>query len=134
VNGRRDGIVETWVGTHSQYFQLFQKKPWFKKLNAERHIITIINRMISNHTCLRSHLRRISILEIQICVCGVDYETVDHVLWRCRRFQAQRHHLVDELQQLGVPSGVPVRDLMGSHNWKGLQACSSFFKKCGVTV
>jgi hypothetical protein len=43
-------------------------------------------------------------------------------------------HLVGELQQLGVPSGVPIRDLMGSHNWRGLQACSSFYKKCGVTV
>jgi hypothetical protein len=69
--------------------------------------------MISNHTCLRSQLRRIGVLENQLCECGADYETVDHVLWRYGRFQALRLHLMSQLQQLGVPSEVmSVRDLI----------------------
>jgi hypothetical protein len=80
------------------------------------------------------HLRRIGILEIQLCECGEDYETMDHMLWRCGRFQAQRRHLVDELKRLGIPSEFPVRDLMESHNWKGLQACSSFFNAASPSL
>jgi hypothetical protein len=37
--------------------------------------------VLSNHSCLRSHLGRINIVENFLCVCLRDYETIDHVMW-----------------------------------------------------
>jgi hypothetical protein len=57
--------------------------PWLRRFDGDRVIISMINRMMTNHPCLRSHLGRIGIVESPMCVCSRDYETVDHVLWGC---------------------------------------------------
>ena len=115
-------------------FPNISQKPWFTKYNAERHVITKINRMISNHTCLRTHLSRIGIIETRLCECGEDYDTLEHILWACARFRTERRQLIHELKNLGTPTFVPVRDLLGGRHWNGLQACCSFFKKCGLLI
>jgi hypothetical protein len=60
--------------------------PWFRRFDCNRVIISMINRMMANHACLRSHLGRIGIVKSLMCVCSRDYETVDHVLWDARDF------------------------------------------------
>jgi ribonuclease HI len=115
-------------------FPTIPKIPWFVKLKAERQTITTINRIISNHTCLKPHLHRIGIIDAQVCECGEDYETVDHVLWSCGRFRQERLHLMAKLLQLGCPSNIPIRDLIGGRHWNGLRACCSFFKKCKLRI
>jgi hypothetical protein len=42
--------------------------------------VTSMNRMMSNHSCLRSHLGRINIVENLMCVRLGDYETINHVM------------------------------------------------------
>jgi hypothetical protein len=49
--------------------------PWFKRFDGDRVIISMINRMMANHSCLRSHLGRIGIVESSMYVCFV--ETID---------------------------------------------------------
>jgi ribonuclease HI len=115
-------------------FPTIPRKPWFTKLEAERRVITAINRMISNHTCLNTHLYRIGIKDSQLCPCNEDYETLDHVMWACVRFRTERRHMVSELARLDIPIYVPVRDLLGGRYWKGLQICCSFLKKCGLSI
>jgi hypothetical protein len=46
-----------------------------------------------------------------MCVCADDYETVDHLIWHCERFQLERHRLIDALAALNVSIGIPIRDL-----------------------
>jgi hypothetical protein len=111
-----------------------QEKSWFVSFEAEQHVITKINRLISNHTCLRTHLNRIGIVDNRICECGEDYDTVDHLLWSCVRFREQLHNLLTKLNLLGTPAFVPVRDLLGSHHWMGMRECCLFLKECGVNI
>jgi hypothetical protein len=54
--------------------------PWFRRFDGDRVMISMINRMMANHSCLRSHLGRIGIMESPTYVCSRDHETVDHVL------------------------------------------------------
>jgi hypothetical protein len=54
--------------------------PWFRYFDGDQVIISMMNRMIANHLCLRSHLGRIGIVESPMCVCSWDYQTGDHVL------------------------------------------------------
>jgi ribonuclease HI len=115
-------------------FPTIPKKSWFTKLKADRQVISTINRMISNHTCLNTHLHRIGIKDSQLCQCEEDYQTLDHVLWACVRFRADRRSMISELVRLDTPIYVPVRDLLGGQYWKGLQLCCSFLKKCGLSI
>jgi hypothetical protein len=66
---------------------------WFKRFDGDRVIISTINRMMANHSCLRSYLGRNGIMESPMCACLRDYETIDHVLWGCERFAAKRPQL-----------------------------------------
>jgi hypothetical protein len=67
--------------------------PWFRRFDGNQVIISMINGMMANHSCFRSHLGRIGILKSPICVCSQDYERVDYVLWGCERFDAERPQL-----------------------------------------
>jgi hypothetical protein len=55
--------------------------PCFRRFDSNWCVVTSMNRMMPNHSCLRSHLKRINIGENLLCVCLGDYETIDHVLW-----------------------------------------------------
>jgi hypothetical protein len=65
-------------------FSIFPRvrlSPWFLDVVADRPVITVISRLISNHTRVRAaHLSRINIVAEALCGCGCDYETVDHIL------------------------------------------------------
>jgi ribonuclease HI len=109
-------------------------EPWFKKFDANRHSISCINRLMSNHTCLRSHLDRINLADNKICPCGDNYETVDHVLWECSRYHSERRQLCSDLSSIGAVPFTPIRDMLGGQDWRSLLKCCAFFKRCNITV
>jgi hypothetical protein len=57
-------------------FSIFPRvrlSPWILDVVADRPVITVISRLISNHIRVRAHLSRIHIVA----------ETVNHILWSC---------------------------------------------------
>jgi hypothetical protein len=80
----------------------------------------MINRMMANHSYLRSHLGRIGIVESLMYVCSQDHKTMTiyHVLWFCERFDAKKAdefevnwQRVGNINQdiLGEETGGPIR-------------------------
>jgi hypothetical protein len=67
--------------------------------------------MMSNHSCMRAHLNRINIIDEKICVCGEDYETIDHVVWDCFRYQDEIDQLLTDLSGIGITPLIHIRDL-----------------------
>ncbi len=45
-------------------------KPWFHKTKIKRRHITLINRIISNHTRCKNSLNRFKIVNSPFCECG----------------------------------------------------------------
>jgi hypothetical protein len=45
-------------------------KPWFRRFDGDQVIISMINRMMATHACLRSHLGRSGIVESLMCIHG----------------------------------------------------------------
>jgi hypothetical protein len=85
--------------------------PWFQDLVDEnRRSIVIMSRIISNHTRTASHLNRIKILADPLCICGENYETVDHILWQCPRFTIERETVKRELEPQNFSTAI--RDLL----------------------
>jgi hypothetical protein len=88
-----DGLAENMNRYAFSIFSRLRLSPWFLDVMADRPVITVIFRLISNHTRVRAHLSRINNVAEALCGCGRDYETVDHILWSCPLYRHERIQL-----------------------------------------
>jgi hypothetical protein len=86
--------------------------------------------------CLQipSQLSRFRIVEGAICICLKDYETVDHLIWHCERFETERHRLTDALAALDVQLGTPVRDLCTLKKWRAMKCSLNLLGSLGIRI
>jgi hypothetical protein len=56
-------------------------------------------------------------VEGAVCVCLRDYKTVDHLIWRCKRFGTENGRLTDALN---VQFGTLVWDLCALKRWRAV--------------
>jgi hypothetical protein len=89
-------------------------RPWFDGQRECRKFVSTVSRIMSGHCTTRTHLSRFRIVEGAICIYLKDYETMDHLIWHCERFDTERRRLTDTLTALDVQLGTPVRDLCAS--------------------
>jgi hypothetical protein len=99
---------------------------WFEGQKEKRSFVTSVSRIMSGHSSVRSHLDRFRNVEDPTCVCLINYETVDHLIWHCDRFGSERHRLIDALSELDVLHGTPVRDLCSLRKWSAIKCCLDF--------
>jgi len=103
---------------------------WFNDLTeADRGFVVTTSRILSNHTCIRTHLNRIRIISDPVCVCMGDYETIDHVLWHCPRFDANRVALERNMNTLEIPLRTPMRDILALRKFDAVRVCLRFLKE-----
>jgi hypothetical protein len=75
------------------------------------------------------------IVEGAECICLKDYETVDHLIWHCKRFETERRCLTDALILLDVQLGTPARDLCARDAWNyNLMTWLSFSKDSWANI
>lgn len=48
-------------------------------------------------------------VEFPRCECGEEEEDIDHLIWRCNRFEEERRKLRDELRERGIREGENIR-------------------------
>jgi hypothetical protein len=101
-------------------------RPWFESQRENRKFVSTVLRIMSGHCATRSHLSRFGIVEEVMCVCLADYETMDHLIWHCRRFETERRRLTDAFAALDVRLGTPVRDLCAQKRWRSMRCCLDF--------
>jgi hypothetical protein len=80
----RQTMVKQWklVGRFAHSIQpVVSVKPWFDEHAEERSFVTTISKVISSHCSIRAHLERFRIVMDPYCVCMMNYETVDHIIW-----------------------------------------------------
>lgn len=125
--------VEDQMGrfAHSIFPQI-RGKPWFQDLDYERRDIVFINRIITNHTRLRTHLNRIDIIDDPLCLCGDEYETIDHLLWRCPRID--RTDIVRKLNLKGISENTPTRDILGMRGFDAMKEIRHFFDEQEIVI
>jgi hypothetical protein len=93
-----------------------------------------VSEVLSGHCSVRSHLGKFGIVADLMCVCVGDYETVDHLIWRCERFRVERHRLIDALAVLNVGIGIPIRDLCAIKKWCAVKCCLDFLRGFGMKL
>jgi ribonuclease HI len=113
-------------------FPTVSTKPWFLEIAEERGFVTTFSRIITGHTSTKSHLNRFLIVDDPLCLCQINYETIDHLLWECPKYDRQA--VVFELSLQNIGFGTPIRDICAMKNWEALKIGYSFFKSCGIKI
>jgi hypothetical protein len=103
-------------------------RPWFDGQGEDRKFLSTVSRIMSDRCTARSHLSRFRIVEGAICLWLMNYETVDHFLWYCKRFETERRRLTDAFTALDVQLGIPIRDLCALKKWR-VKELSSYILK-----
>jgi hypothetical protein len=96
--------------------------------------VTTISRVMSDHCSIRAHLERFRIVGDPICVCMMNYETVDHIIWECSRFEDERRQLLLGLAAVNIKERTPIRDLCALQKWAALKICHRFLRECGLKI
>jgi hypothetical protein len=104
-----------WTGDTGRFMHSIRPvvsvKPWFDGQTEERSFVTTISRVISGHCSIRAHLERFKIVGDPICVCMMNYETVDHIILECSRFEDESRQLLLGIAAVNIKEGTPIRDL-----------------------
>jgi hypothetical protein len=109
-------------------------RPWFDGQREDRKFVSTVSRIMSGHCTAQSHLSRFRIVEGVKCICLKDYETVDHLIWHCKRFETERRRLTDTLTALDVQLGTPVRDLCALKKWRAMKCCLNFLGSLEIRI
>jgi hypothetical protein len=107
-------------------------KAWFEEHEEERNFVCTFSRIISGHTATHAHLNRFQILESPLCVCLENYETIDHLIWDCSRFETERTRTIFKIHN--IEPKTPIRDLCAQGKWEAIKKIYLFFKDCGLKI
>lgn len=58
-------------------------KPWFHKCFLDKQSTSIITRMRLGHVCTPEHLAKLKIVPSNMCECGTDVGTLNHLFFAC---------------------------------------------------
>lgn len=83
---------------------------WFKATNWNRQEIVFWNRVIANHTRIKESLKRNGIGNTNMCECGKNYQTVNHVIFECEITSANA--MKQKLRNISFHPPWDIRDII----------------------
>jgi hypothetical protein len=83
---------------------------WCEGQREDEKFVSTVSSIMSGHCAAWSHLIRLRIFEETMYMCLKDYETEDHLMWHCERFETERCCLTSALTALDVPFRTLVQD------------------------
>ncbi|XP_011858910.1 PREDICTED: uncharacterized protein LOC105556425 [Vollenhovia emeryi] len=122
------------------YFKYFYRKDarksWFKGRHTERYFGTLMNRLRANHYNLACSLARKGYVESDQCECGGGRESLDHMVWACRKYSSIREWLATEIDSRGLENTdvEPIEDILKREDWDKLYLIYQFIRRTGRTV
>ena len=84
----------------------FSIRPWFYgESNLDRRSIYLLNRIRCGHCGRRAHLASKKFLVDDLCECGTDVHSIDHLIWNCPLIVPFRSKFVLLCRKLNIASG-----------------------------
>lgn len=125
------------LGKGSLFFRQFfspSPKPWFYDLYLPRNAIVSINRLRSGHSSLKASLFKFSIVENDICPCGLSPENIDHITFHCKKYDRERKELYHNLYEhkLTIPSSTT--EILSLRNKDLLNCFLRFIASIGLKI
>lgn len=95
----------------------------------EHENVTLINRLSSNHYNLNASLARKNYVESERCECEYETEDINHLVWRCHRFDDQRARLGEQLWRKRLEKVESIYDISRREDWKKFRIIYDYIKK-----
>ena len=96
----------------------------FYKLGSTRRLFGLVLQCRTGHAFTGEYYNRFVPTEATACPCGAGFQTRQHVLRDCVRYDVHRHHLSEISPELHLP------DILGTH--KGIMALAKFISLTGA--
>lgn len=101
------------------YSQVEDKIPrvsWYKNLSVPRKFITTISRLRFGHACFAKHLKRLGVIESEMCTLCNTVGDLDHIFFECRYYTDASTELLRKLSGLNVPLPTNLLHLLSYKN------------------
>lgn len=87
------------------------KRPWFKNINANRWLISLITRLRSGHVRTAELFQRLNWnIELR-CICGFEFMTLNHILRDCPLYSNERYRFLEFLSTCESDTTDPATNL-----------------------
>ena len=130
-------ITEQGATKGTEYFVYYyakNSKPWFANSNLTRANIVTINRCKANHYNLAASLTRINIIDDPNCSCNTGPQDLDHILWQCPLYDAERKIFVSKLKRLHIYLPNRVRCLLLDTRLTVFKILHQYFQNCKLDI
>lgn len=88
---------------------------------------------MSNHSFLNAHTFHIGLSESNLCVCGVAYQDIEHVVWECDEYREVRSELHEILRVRGKQQK-PIREVLAGFDLEYMNLIYQFLKRVDLRV
>lgn len=75
------------------YYDKDCKKSWFRKLDIERGMCTMTNRLRANYYNLNESLARKGNIQDPMCTCGIRIQDIYHTVFECELLEGARNKM-----------------------------------------
>lgn len=75
------------------YYKRDKDRPWFRKCNVRKGLVTLINRLRANHYNLNESLARKNYIGSARCKCKAEVQNIEHIVWGYRLYDEERPKL-----------------------------------------
>ena len=136
-NNNKEKIVSLSQDKGKFYFNYFYSdtaKPWFYSINAPRKTIVTINRIRSGHTSLNNNLFRFKIVNNDLCKCGKEIDTVEHVFLQCDLYKSARNNMLRSLRKLQLYGPYSIINLLSNLNSNIVNILSEFILNIDINI
>ncbi|OXU23629.1 hypothetical protein TSAR_016262 [Trichomalopsis sarcophagae] len=117
-----------------EHFYVNKNKPWFYNTGLSRKSTVSINRIRCDHNSLNSNLYRHKIVDSDLCKCGEDADTVEHIFWCCKLSKSERETLLKEIRKEYKIGPYSVINLLALSNVRILNTISEFIDKIDCKI
>jgi len=89
----------------------------------------LINRLKANHYNLGVSLKRKGYTDNEECECGWSDETLEHVIWRCARFDEERMGMDERMRRAGITEDIDIWRVIENKRWNVFDYIYNFVKR-----
>lgn len=142
-NKSKKRLTTNWTKLYSQFktenpnnrfIQIEDSIPqalWYDKLLAPRKFITTISRIRFGHACFAKHLKRLGVVESDICTLCNTVSDLDHIFFGCQNYTNASAELVQKLSELNVSLPINLLHLLSLKNMTIYKLLVEYLNKIG---
>jgi len=105
VTREKDHELETWEQQWMDTRKRAVTKALFpsvrKRLTQKIPIFPELTTMLKRHGNIKSYLYRLGLTDNRMCPCEEEEQTVDHLIFKCKKLRNQRNEMIRQIKNTG---------------------------------